>query len=246
MKTIVVIPARYHSVRFPGKILAPIKGKAMIRHVIDGVKESDKVDEIYVATDNEAIATAVLNDDVKVIKTSTEHNSGTERIIEAVENIDTEWDFLINVQGDEPLISGHHLEGLIEYAVKHPCDVVTLARKESSLDKVKSPNVVKVTFDGKNIAHYFSRALIPYPRNEVSVWYQHIGVYGFRKNAFEKISKLAPSPLEMAESLEQLRWIDNGMRIGVAITDTTLRGVDVPEDVVEVEKLLELRENRID
>lgn len=238
MKTIIVIPARYRSERFPGKILAPINGEPMIRHVVNGVRKADKVDSVYVATDHEGIAQEVESMGVGVIKTATVHNSGTERILEAVEHIDVPWDFLINVQGDEPLISEKEINLIINEAEKGLTDIVTLACKIDKLTEVQSPNTVKVVMDRQNIAHYFSRSVIPYPRNDNACWYQHIGIYGFRKEAIQKIKNMVQSRLELTEGLEQLRWLDYGMKIGVAVTDSILIGVDVPEDIRRVEEIL--------
>lgn len=215
----------------------------MLSHVIKGIRDSENISKLYVATDHEKIKKVALEEGIEVILTDTVINSGTERIIAASREIEIEWEMLINVQGDEPLIKEKHLDALIELAETVDCDVVTLARPLESIENAQSPNIVKVIFDREKMAHYFSRALIPYPRNKTEVWYQHIGIYGFRNGALDKIKNFPPSPLEKSEGLEQLRWLDNGMKIAVAITDSPLIGVDVPDDITVVEAILKKEGN---
>lgn len=238
MKTIAILPARYKSKRFPGKVLYPIAGTPMIKYVIDGIEEAGTVDQVYVATDDDEIAAYVSKLGTEAIMTSTAHQSGTERILEAVNEIGDDWDFLINVQGDEPLIGGVEIDELVTYLRETDLDIATLARPITSQQKANSSHVVKVTFDKSHRAHYFSRSLIPYPRNNVQCWYQHIGIYGFTKTALRRIRAFSETALERSENLEQLRWLDHGLEIGVVETDIELIGVDVPADIEAVEQRL--------
>jgi 3-deoxy-manno-octulosonate cytidylyltransferase (CMP-KDO synthetase) len=251
MTSLVIIPARFESSRFPGKPLAEIAGKSLIQRVYEQVELSD-ADDIIVATDDQRIFDHVEKFDGNVVLTSISHQNGTSRIIEAFElaaEMDDEYDLIINVQGDEPLIDPKDINQLIDIFENEETDVVTLAREIKSSEDLHNPNVVKVVLsefeDGVADALYFSRSAIPYQRDaEASEWiknhkyYQHIGIYGFSPEALESIKWTEESPLERAEKLEQLRWLQKHFVVSVGITENASIGVDHPEDIARVEKVL--------
>jgi 3-deoxy-manno-octulosonate cytidylyltransferase (CMP-KDO synthetase) len=239
-----VIPARYASSRFPGKPLAMIHGKPMIQMVYE--QASKAIDTVCVATDDKRIYEAVKAFDGKVVMTSGSHKSGTDRCTEAVmlaeREMSVSFDAVLNIQGDEPLIEPQQLE-LIKSCFDDPqVQIATLVKEVQDEDELFNPNRPKVVVNALNEAVYFSRATIPYLRGvEKEEWlnahkfYMHIGLYGFRRDVLPKITALPQSPLELAESLEQLRWIENGYHIAVRTTTYESFGVDTPEDL---EKLL--------
>ena len=243
MKFIAIIPARYASTRFPGKPLAVLGGKPVIQRVYE--QACDVLEEAYVATDDERIFKAVEAFGGKAVMTSTNHKSGTDRIEEAAEKIGTDADVIINVQGDEPFIQRSQLE-----TVKHLFDdpqtqIATLGKPFESIEAVENPNSPKIVTDMKGYAMYFSRSVIPYIRGkERKQWLEsfpflkHIGLYAYRRDVLNEITKLPQSPLELAESLEQLRWLQNGYRIKVGITDVETVGIDTPEDLERAEAFL--------
>ena len=243
MKFIGIIPARYASTRFPGKPLAVLGGKPVIQRVYEQV--TCVLDEAYVATDDERIFKAVEAFGGRAVMTRTDHKSGTDRIEEAAVKLQTDADVIINVQGDEPFIQKSQLE-----TVKHLFDdpqvqIGTLGKPFESMDAVTNPNSPKIVCDINGYAMYFSRSVIPYIRGkEQDMWLQHfpflkhIGLYAYRREVLAQITKLSQSPLELAESLEQLRWLQNGYRIKVGLTDVETVGIDTPEDLQRAEQFI--------
>ena len=243
MKFIGIIPARYASTRFPGKPLAMLDGKPVIQRVYEQVVSV--LGEAYVATDDERIFKAVESFGGRAVMTRSDHKSGTDRIEEAAQKLQTDADVIINVQGDEPFIQKSQLE-----TVKHLFDdpqtqIATLGKPFESMEAVENPNSPKIVCDVNGYAMYFSRSVIPYVRGkEQSEWLQHfpflkhIGLYAYRRNVLAEITKLPQSSLELAESLEQLRWLQNGYRIKVGLTDVETVGIDTPEDLDRAEQFI--------
>lgn len=239
MKYIIIIPARYSSVRFPGKPLALIGEKPMIWHVYN--KALLATDNVWVATDNEQILSTVHRFGGKAILTSAHHQSGTDRCKEAFEKIGSSADVVVNIQGDEPFISPAQIEKLTDCFQDKTTQIATLARpftKQDGFESLFNPNHVKVNFNLKQEAIYFSRAILPYVRNyphtewlNNQTFYKHIGMYAYRTDILNEITSLPPSTLEKAESLEQLRWIENGYRIKIAFTNEESIGIDTPDDI---------------
>ncbi len=228
----VVIPARHASTRFPGKMLADIKGKPLIRRVWEVVGTARSVSRILIATDHEDIFNAARDFGAEVHMTSPELSSGTDRV--AAVTVGCRADWIVNVQGDEPMMRGEILDEFIGALGDFP--MATLARKITDPDDILNPNVVKVVSDFAGKALYFSRSQIPYPREPgaaVEHW-QHLGIYAYRPEVLQKLVKLPPSPLEQAEKLEQLRALQNGIAIQVLPTNLESIGVDTPEDLKRV------------
>ena len=246
MKFIAIIPARYASTRFPGKPLAMLGGKPMIQRVYEQV--AGVLDDAVVATDDERIYEAVKAFGGKVEMTSTEHRSGTDRCWEAYCKQGAEYDVVVNVQGDEPFIQAAQLEALKHCFDNPATDIATLVKPfkvEDGLAALENPNSPKVVLDKASRAIYFSRSVIPYLRGvEREQWlkshtyYKHIGMYAFRANVLREVTSLEQSPLELAESLEQLRWLENGYKIGVGISNVETVGIDTPEDLERAEAFL--------
>lgn len=246
MKFIAIIPARYASTRFPGKPLAMLAGKPVIRRVYEQV--AGVLDEVLVATDDERILEAVHAFGGKAVMTSPDHRSGTDRCREAYEKQGGPFDVVVNVQGDEPFVRPAQLE-LLKSCFDDPAtDIATLVKPFAEADglaALENPNSPKVVLDAHSRALCFSRSVIPYLRGvEREQWlarhtfYKHIGLYAFRTEALLAVTSLPPSPLERAESLEQLRWLENGYRIGVGISDDETIGIDTPEDLEKAEAFL--------
>lgn len=242
MKYLGIIPARYASTRFPGKPLAMIKGKPMIQRVYGQVAKT--VDALYVATDDERIASAVTAFGGNVIMTSPHHKSGTDRCEEAYEKIGQDYDVIINIQGDEPFIQPEQIELLKScFAKEKETQLATLVKPFDPEDSVEKDlcnvNSPKVVLNQRNEAIYFSRSVIPYLRNvpqsewlKKHVFYKHIGLYAYRADILREITQLTQTPLELSESLEQLRWIENGYKIKVAVSHAEISiGIDTPEDL---------------
>lgn len=247
MKYIVIIPARYESTRFPGKPLAKIGGEEMIVRVCRQVAATGF--NLAVATDSDLIADTVRNAGFEAVMTSSDHKSGTERIEEAYRKLGSDADVVINVQGDEPFIAPEQIKALADIFEKNPdTQLATLAREFDSADGFKAlenPNLVKLVKNMKGEALYFSRSVVPFIRNQapeswprLHPYLSHIGIYAYKAEVLSKIVKLPESPLEKAESLEQLRWLENGYRIAVDISDFPTIGIDTPEDLVEAERFL--------
>lgn len=241
MKKIIIIPARYGSSRFPGKPLAPIAGKPMIQHVYERVSKTDGIDDIFVATDDRRIYDSVINFGGKVLMTSDTHSCGTDRLAECAEilGLDDE-DIVLNIQGDEPLIRTETIMDLINVFSDPAVYMGTLKKEITDSAELNNNNVVKVICDKNNDAVYFSRYPIPFVRNNDKIkHYKHIGVYGYKKSFLIKYSKTEKTMLEKAESLEQLRAVENGWKIRVHETLYQTVGVDTPEQLKEAEKFME-------
>ena len=248
-KFIGIIPARYASSRFPGKPLADIGGITMIERVYRQVKK--ELDQVYVATDDDRIYDTVQSFGGKAIMTSTEHRSGTDRVNEAYHAIDTDANIIINIQGDEPFVAPEQIATIKKCFDDPETQIATLARKydaANGFEGLFDPNKVKVIFDNNDFAIYFSRAILPYVRNyKWNEWLQHrdfyihVGMYAYRSDVLDNVTKLPQSSLELAESLEQLRWLQNGYKIKVALTDAPTFGIDTPEDLEQAKKLFNIQ-----
>lgn len=246
MKFIAIIPARYASTRFPAKPLAILGGKTVIQRVYEQVAGS--ADETVVATDDSRIYDAVLAFGGKAEMTSAEHRSGTDRCWEAYCKHGGDFDVVINVQGDEPFIRPSQLEAIKHCFDRKGTDIATLVKpftENDGLEALENPNSPKVVLDKDGCAMYFSRSVIPYLRGvDRDEWltrhtfYKHIGIYAFRTEVLRQVTELPQSTLEKAESLEQLRWLENGYRIGVGISDVETIGIDTPEDLARAEEFL--------
>ena len=243
MKFIAVIPARYASTRFPGKPLAMLGGKTVIQRVCEQV--ASILPEVYVATDDERIFRAVEAFGGRAVMTRTDHKSGTDRIEEAVEKIGTLADVVINVQGDEPFIQPSQVETLMHLFDNPETQIGTLGKPFETVETVKNPNSPKIVVDNRGFALYFSRSVIPYIRGvEESQWLghypflKHLGIYAYRREVLAEVTRLPQGRLEKAESLEQLRWLENGYRIRVGLTDVETVGIDTPEDLARAEAFL--------
>lgn len=246
-----IIPARYASTRFPGKPLAVLGGKTVIQRVYEQV--SSLLDEVYVATDDQRIFDAVEGFGGQAIMTREDHKSGTDRIEEAVEKIEEggrrkeEGDdlVLINVQGDEPFIQPSQIKILMSLFDDPDTQIGTLGKPFDSIAAVENPNSPKIVTDNRGFALYFSRSIIPFIRGrERSDWFgeypflKHLGIYAYRREVLREVTKLPQSSLEKAESLEQLRWLQNGYRIRVGLTNVETVGIDTPEDLEKAELFL--------
>ena len=238
-----IIPARYASTRFPGKPLAVLGGKTVIQRVYEQVKSV--LSDVYVATDDERIFSCVESFGGKAVMTRKDHQSGTDRIQEAVEKTATQADVIINVQGDEPFIQPSQIQTLMQLFDDPSTQIGTLGKLFESIEAVENPNSPKIVTDMKGFALYFSRSVIPYIRGkERQNWFngypflKHLGVYAYRREVLSEVTKLPQSSLEKAESLEQLRWLQNGYRIRVGMTDVETVGIDTPEDLQRAEEFL--------
>ncbi len=235
-----IIPARYASTRFPGKPLAEIAGKPMVVHVCERAAKSGAA-AVHVATDDERIAAAVRARGHSALMTRADHASGTERIAEAAELLRLHHeDIVVNVQGDEPLIAPQLIAQVASLlAQRAGAAVATACHEIHDPAALANPNVVKVVLDAEGYALYFSRSQIPYPREPGGRWYRHAGIYGYRVGFLKRYCGLAPSPLERAEALEQLRVLWHGERIAVAVSETDIPpGVDTPQDLEAVRRML--------
>ena len=240
-KVCAVIPARYDSTRFPGKPLAMLAGKPMIQHVYEQTAKADMITALMVATDDDRIFNAVTQFGGKAVMTSKDHVSGTDRIAEASK--DSECEYIINVQGDEPLIDPQVINSIAKTLIDdNECVVATPIALIKDDNELNNPNIVKVIRDKKGYAIYFSRYPIPFVRDDKNKkqqkFYKHIGLYGFNKNFLLQLIKYPASSLEKAESLEQLRILENGFKIKTVLTEYEARGVDTLNDLKELEKLL--------
>ena len=251
MKFIAVIPARYASTRFPGKPLAVLGGKTVIQRVYE--QAVSVLPEAYVATDDERIFEAVEAFGGRAVMTRADHKSGTDRIEEAVEKIEERGRrkeegndlVVINIQGDEPFIQPSQIETLMHLFDDPATQIGTLGKRFETIEAVRNPNSPKIVTDRRGFALYFSRSVIPYIRGiEVDEWLthypflKHLGIYAYRREVLAEVTRLPQSSLEKAESLEQLRWLENGYRIRVGLTDVETVGIDTPEDLARAEAFL--------
>ena len=244
MKFIAVIPARYASTRFPGKPLAILGGKTVIERVYEQVKKV--IDDVYVATDDERIRKAVEAFGGNAVMTSPDHKSGTDRIEEAVEKIGGEVDVVVNVQGDEPFIHESQIRSVCDCFNDSSTQIATLGkpfgRTPDDIKAIENPNSPKIAVSKDGFALYFSRSVIPFCRGiERNLWpepfpyLKHIGLYAYRREVLREVTQLPQGELEKAESLEQLRWLENGYKIKVGLTDIETVGIDTPEDLVKAQ-----------
>ena len=241
MKIIAVIPARYASTRFPAKLMQDLGGKTVILRTYEAAINTKLFDDVFVVTDSDLIYDEIVSHGGKAIKSIKEHESGSDRIAEAVENLDV--DIVINVQGDEPFIDAEPLAKVIEVFrndLDKKVDLASLMREITNEDDINNPNNVKVVVDQNGFALYFSRSVIPYPREKnVGVRYmQHIGIYAFRKQALLDFYSLPMQSLEASEKLEQLRYLEFGKRIKMVETTHVGIGIDTPEDLERARKIL--------
>ncbi|MCQ2075592.1 MAG: 3-deoxy-manno-octulosonate cytidylyltransferase [Bacteroidaceae bacterium] len=254
MKFLSIIPARYASTRFPGKPLASLGGKTVIERVYNQVIQT--FENVVVATDDERIEAAVMSFGGDVIMTSPNHKSGTDRCYEALCKIgENDFDVVVNVQGDEPFIQTSQLENLKACFEDPTTDIATLVKPftvEDGIEALKNPNSPKVVVNENMEAMYFSRSVIPYLRNKdeenwltYHIFYKHIGLYAYKARVLKQITSLPQSPLELAESLEQLRWLENGYTIKVGITHNETIGIDTPADLQKAEEFL-FRQNQFE
>lgn len=249
MKSLAIIPARYASTRFPAKPLAMLGGKLIIERVYRQVQQA--IDDVVVATDDERIMSAVESFGGRAVMTSTEHRSGTDRCYEALMKVGGSYDIVINVQGDEPFIQPEQIRSLVACFEDPATDIATLVKPftvEDGIEALENPNSPKVVVSRDMKAIYFSRSVIPYmrevPREEWlsrHTYYKHIGMYAFRAKTLGEVTALPQSSLELSEKLEQLRWLENGYRIGVGITTIETIGIDTPEDLRRAEEFLAAR-----
>lgn len=243
MKFTAIIPARYASTRFPGKPLAILGGKTVIQRVYE--QAVSVLDDAYVATDDERILQTVEAFGGRAVMTRSDHKSGTDRIEEAATKIGTTADVIINIQGDEPFIHPSQIETLCRLFDDPQTQIGTLGKRFESMEAVENPNSPKIVTDVKGFALYFSRSVIPFIRGrQRDEWFgqypflKHLGIYAYRREVLCEITKLPQSSLEIAESLEQLRWLQNGYRIRVGETNIETVGIDTPEDLQRAEQLL--------
>jgi 3-deoxy-manno-octulosonate cytidylyltransferase (CMP-KDO synthetase) len=251
MTSVVIIPARYDSTRFPGKPLYPLRGLPVIQHVYENSKRASLADDVIVATDSETIFERVFAFGGKAIMTDKKHPSGTDRIAEVAASMD--YDIIVNVQGDEPLIRPEMINDVITILDDERASIGTLMKKIEDTKEISDPNVVKVVIDKEGFALYFSRAAVPFYRDEwktldyVSRFtvhdsrftiYKHIGIYSYRRHVLLSLAGKEPTELEKIEKLEQLRALENGIKIKVKETFFETYGVDTPEDLERVEKCL--------
>jgi 3-deoxy-manno-octulosonate cytidylyltransferase (CMP-KDO synthetase) len=242
MKIIGIIPSRFASSRLPAKALADINGKSVVQRVYEQASKAKKLNKVVVATDHEQIYEHVKSFGGEVVMTVESHQSGTDRCFEALSKQTESFDYVINIQGDEPFIDPQMIDTLAE-VLSQDTELATLIKKLEKEEDLFNENVVKVIFNAQNQAIYFSRAAIPHQRNTPQnewlnkrSYYKHIGIYAYRSDVLKSITTLPPSGLEMAESLEQLRWIENGHRIKVSITELESLGIDTPEDLEKARK----------
>lgn len=241
-----IIPARYASTRFPGKPLALLGNKPVIQHVYE--QASSVLSDVWVATDDGRIREAVEKFGGRVVMTRADHKSGTDRIEEAAEKTGTQADVVINIQGDEPFVQPSQIKTLMQLFDNADTQIGTLGKHFENIEAVNNPNSPKIVTDKQGFALYFSRSVIPYIRGaQDNEWLshfpflKHLGLYAYRREVLHEITQLPQSSLEIAESLEQLRWLENGYRIRVGLTDVETVGIDTPEDLQRAEEFLKSR-----
>jgi 3-deoxy-manno-octulosonate cytidylyltransferase (CMP-KDO synthetase) len=233
MKIIAMIPARFEASRFPGKLMKDLAGKTVILRTYEATRCANLFDEVYVVTDSDIIFDEIISNGGKSIKSKKEHESGSDRIAEAIENMEV--DIVVNVQGDEPFTNKEQLLKLLEVFKtdkKKEIDIASLMIKMDDKAEINNPNNVKVVTDDRNFAMYFSRSAIPYPRDEsLAVYFKHIGIYAFRKEALLKFTNLPMNRLEAIEKLENLRFLTHGFKVKMVETNQIAIGIDTPEDL---------------
>jgi len=232
------IPARYAATRFPAKLMQALGAKTVIRHTYDNTVATGLFDEVYVVTDSEIIFNEITSHGGKALMSKKEHESGSDRIAEAIEHLAI--DIVVNVQGDEPFVKKEPLEKLIAVFKDEKVEVASLMQALTNSDLIADPNYVKVAVDKNMHALFFSRSVIPYPRNtEIAItYYEHIGVYAFKKQALLNFTNWPMSPLEAAEKIECLRYLENGVSIKMVVTSYMGVEIDTPEDLIKAAKLL--------
>ena len=239
MKVIAMIPARFEASRFPGKLMKDLAGKSVIVRTYEATLRTNLFDDVFVVTDSDLIFDEIVSNGGKAVKSIKEHESGSDRIAEAVENMDV--DIVINVQGDEPFTQKEPLFNLLEVFKSDQNKEIAIASLMLEIEndtEVENPNNVKVVIDENNFAMYFSRAPIPYPRNiSKATYFKHIGIYAFRKEALLKFTKLPINSLEATEKLENLRFLANGLKVKMVETNQIAIGIDTPEDLEKANSL---------
>lgn len=247
---IAIIPARFASERFPGKVIADLLGKPLIVHTYERAMEATCLSRVLVATDDDRVTEALAPYDIEVVMTSPDHPSGTDRIAEVARG--TSADIIVNVQGDEPMLDPRSIDRAVEALINNPdADMATARHAITDRADIDDPNVVKVVCDTNGVALYFSREPIPHVRDSDSgasaehVYWQHIGLYVFRRDFLLKYAEMEPTPLELLEKLEQLRALENGHKIAVIDTEFKIIGVDTPEDLERARQLLEQQKTEL-
>ncbi|MGD0883844.1 MAG: 3-deoxy-manno-octulosonate cytidylyltransferase [Thermodesulfovibrionales bacterium] len=250
MSAVIVIPARYDSTRFPGKPIALLKGKPLIQHVYENSQGALLAEDVIVATDSETVFETVVSFGGKAVMTSRHHQSGTDRVSEVARLMD--YDIIVNVQGDEPLINPQMIDDVISLLSDATADVGTVVKRIGEPEEILDPNVVKVVFGVDGFALYFSRAPIPYHRDgwrglsqcgvrdPLITVFKHVGIYSYRRDALLRLTEMKPTKLEEIEKLEQLRALEHGFRIKVKEISFEIIGVDTPQDLERVERWLSL------
>ena len=234
MKVVGIIPSRYKSTRLPGKPLIDILGKSMIQRVYEQCASCSKLTDVIVATDDNRILNHVLEFGGKAIITSENHETGTERCNEVAENLNTQFDVIVNIQGDEPYINPLQIDEVIRLFNNPKTQIATLAKEINTLESIKNKNTPKVMFDRKRNAINFSREISNISTEKM--YYKHIGIYAYKKEILKKICQLPKSKNEIKEQLEQLRWLDNNYKIKIGITNFETLSVDTPEDIEKIKQ----------
>jgi 3-deoxy-D-manno-octulosonate cytidylyltransferase len=240
MKKVALIPARYEASRFPGKLMGNLGGKTVILRTYEAAVNMNIFDEVYVVTDSDIIYNEILSNGGRVIKSVEQHSTGTDRIAEAAKLIDA--DIFLNIQGDEPFVSKEPLVKLLQVFDDNDILVASLIQKLTDENLINDPNYVKVVVDINNFALYFSRSPIPFIRDNYKLqnFYEHIGVYAFRKNSLELFPKLSPTELEKCEKIEALRFLENGIRMKMVETEYMGIEIDMPEDLIKANEYLKM------
>ena len=238
MKKVALIPARYAATRFNGKLMVELKGKSVVRHTHDATVATNLFDEVVVVTDSDIIYKEIVTHGGKALMSRQDHESGSDRIAEAAANMEV--DIIVNVQGDTPFVKKEPLEQLLFQFNDSSVQVASLMQVLNDEDQVADPNYVKVAVDKNMNSLFFSRSVIPYPRNKEMpvVYYEHIGIYAFRKQALLNFTQWPVSPLENAEKIECLRYLENGVALRMVVTDYMGVEIDTPEDLKKAESLL--------
>ncbi len=236
MKIIAMIPARYAATRFPYKLMQPLGGKTVIRMTYENTVATNLFDDVFVVTDHQIIFDEITNHGGKAIMSIAQHESGSDRIAEAIKNMDV--DVVVNVQGDEPFVRKHMLQKLVHVFIDdQKVQVASPIKKITDIAQITNPNIVKVAVDKNMNSLLFSRSVIPYHREQTvsPTYYEHIGVYAFRKEALMQFTAWGMTPLEAAEKIECLRYLENGVQLRMVLTEGEIVKIDVPEDLVKAE-----------